>query len=139
MGAILLGDLDKVSYLTQAFDKNTPLPDERLSLLFNLGTPGQKVTLDEMPADAQVCNCSGVAKAAIGACVAAGKRTAKLVMERTRAGLSCGACKPLVSELVAWYCGGQADEDPSVRSCADPRGQRRSASLRRSAPKTRSQ
>ena len=114
VGAILLGDLDKVSYLTQAFDKNTPLPDERLSLLFNLGTPGDKVTLDEMPADAQVCNCNGVAKSEIGACVAAGRRTPKLVMEGTRAGLGCGSCKPLVSELVAWFCGGQADEDPSA-------------------------
>jgi len=114
VGAIMLGDLDKVAYLTQAFDKNTPLPEERLSLLFDVGTPGKKVTLDEMPADAQVCNCNGVSKGAIGACVAAGKRTAKVVMEGTRAGMGCGSCKPLVSELVAWFCGGQADEDPSV-------------------------
>jgi nitrite reductase (NADH) large subunit len=28
--------------------------------------------------------------------------------------MGCGSCKPLVSELVAWYCGGQAEEDPSV-------------------------
>ena len=114
VGAIMLGDLEKVAYLTQAFDKNSPLPDERLSLLFDLGSPGQKVTLDEMPADAQVCNCNGVAKGAIGACVAAGRRTPKLVMEATRAGMGCGSCKPLVSDLVAWYCGGQADEDPSA-------------------------
>jgi nitrite reductase (NADH) large subunit len=114
VGAIMLGDLDKVAYLTQAFDQNSALPDERLSLLFDLGTPGKKVTLDQMPADAQVCNCNGVSKAAIGACVSAGKRTFKLVMEGTRAGMGCGSCKSLVSELVAWYCGGQAEEDPSV-------------------------
>jgi len=114
VGAIMLGDLDKVAYLTQAFDKNSPLPDERLSLLFDLGTPGKKVTLDEMPAEAQICNCNGVSKAAIGACVASGRRTAKLVMEKTRAGMGCGSCKSLVSDLVAWFCGGQAEEDPSV-------------------------
>jgi nitrite reductase (NADH) large subunit len=114
IGAIMLGDLDKVAYLTQAFDKNTPLPDERLSLLFDLGAPGKKVTLDEMAAEAQICNCNGVSKAAIGACVASGKRTAKLVMEKTRAGMGCGSCKSLVSDLVAWFCGGQAEEDPSV-------------------------
>ena len=114
IGAIMLGDLDKVAYLTQAFDKNTPLPEERLSLLFDLGGPGKKVTLDEMPAAAQICNCNGVSKAAIGACVASGRRTAKLVMEKTRAGMGCGSCKSLVSDLVAWFCGGQAEEDPSV-------------------------
>jgi nitrite reductase (NADH) large subunit len=114
VGAIMLGDLDKVAYLTQAFDKNSPLPDERLSLLFDIGTPGKKITLDEMPAEAQVCNCNGVSKGAIGACVSGGKRTAKLVMEGTRAGMGCGSCKSLVSDLVAWFCGGQAEEDPSV-------------------------
>src|SRR5215471_12725671 len=114
VGAIMLGDLDKVAYLTQAFDKNSPLPDERLSLLFDLGTPGKKITLDEMPAEAQVCNCNGVSKAAIGACVAAGRRTSKLVMESTRAGMGCGSCKPLVADLVTWFCGGEAEEDPTV-------------------------
>ena len=58
-----MGDISKVAYLMQAFDRNTPLPDERLSLLFDIGAPAKKVTLDEMPADAQVCNCNGVTKA----------------------------------------------------------------------------
>jgi nitrite reductase (NADH) large subunit len=98
----------------QAFDRETPLPDERLSLLFDLGTPPQKVTLDEMPATAQVCNCNGVTKAAIGACVASGKRTPKAVMGATRAGMGCGSCKGLVGEVVAWFCGGDMEEDPSV-------------------------
>jgi nitrite reductase (NADH) large subunit len=114
VGAIMLGDISKAAYLMQAFDKNTPLPDERLSLLFDLGAPAKKVTLDEMPAEFQVCNCNGVSKAAIAACVAAGRRTAKAVMDGTRAGLGCGSCKGLVSELVQWCAGGKLDEDPSV-------------------------
>jgi nitrite reductase (NADH) large subunit len=114
VGAIMLGDLDKVAYLTQAFDKNTPLPDERLSLLFDIGAPPKKVTLDEMPPDTQVCNCNGVSKAAIGACIAAGRRSAKLVMEATRAGMGCGSCKGVVSDLVTWFCDGETEEDPSV-------------------------
>ncbi len=67
-----------------------------------------------MPAEMQVCNCNGVTKSAIGGCVAAGKRTLKTVMEGTRAGMGCGACKTLVSEVVAWACGGAAEEDPSA-------------------------
>jgi nitrite reductase (NADH) large subunit len=114
VGGILMGDISKAAYLMQAFDRDSRLPEERLGLLFDLGTPPQKVTLDEMPGDAQICNCNGVSKAAIGACVAAGKRTAKSVMAATRAGMGCGSCKKLVGEVVEWFCGGQAEEDPSV-------------------------
>ena len=114
VGGILMGDISKAAYLMQAFDRESPLPEERLSLLFDLGTPPQKVTLDEMPATAQVCNCNGVTKAAIGACVAAGKRTPKAVMQATRAGMGCGSCKGLVAEVVSWFCGGDMEEDPSV-------------------------
>lgn len=114
VGGIMMGDLSKVAYLMQAFDRNTPLPEERLSLLFDIGAPAEKVTLDEMPGTAQVCNCNGVTKDAIGACVAAGKRTGKAVMEATRAGMGCGACKALVSEVVEFFCDGEVEEDPSI-------------------------
>ena len=114
VGGILMGDISKAAFLMQAFDRDSPLPEERLSLLFDLGAPPQKVTLDEMPADAQVCNCNGVTKEAIGGCVAAGKRTTKAVMDATRAGMGCGSCKKLVGEVVEWFCGGTVEEDPSV-------------------------
>jgi nitrite reductase (NADH) large subunit len=114
VGAILMGDISKAAYLMQAFDRDSPLPDERLSLMFDIGTPSQKVTLDEMPADTQVCNCNGVTKGAIGACVAAGQRTTTAVMNATRAGKGCGSCKSLVTELVTWFCGGEVEEDPSI-------------------------
>ena len=113
-GAILMGDLSKVAYLTQAFDKNTPLPEDRLSLLFDIGAPAQRVTLDEMADTAQVCNCNGVTKGAIGACVARGKRTPKSVMLATRAGMGCGSCKGLVGDLVDWFCGGDVEVDPTA-------------------------
>jgi nitrite reductase (NADH) large subunit len=114
VGSILMGDISKAAYLMQAFDRNSPLPEERLSLMFDLGTPSQKITIDEMPATAQVCNCNGVTKGAIGACVASGKRSPQAVMDATRAGKGCGSCKSLVGEVVAWFCGGEVEEDPSV-------------------------
>lgn len=114
VGGILMGDISKAAYLMQCFDRDARLPDERLSLLFDVGAPTQKVTLDEMPAEMQVCNCNGVTKAAIGACVADGKRSTKAVMDATRAGKGCGSCKSLVAELVGWLCGGEVVDDPSV-------------------------
>ena len=114
VGGILMGDISKAAYLMQAFDRDSPLPEERLSLLFDIGTPSEKVTFDEMPSDAQVCNCNGVSKAAIGACVGKGARTPLAVMNATRAGKGCGSCKEMVGDLVAWFCGGTVEEDPAL-------------------------
>ncbi|HCC56919.1 MAG TPA: nitrite reductase large subunit, partial [Solibacterales bacterium] len=114
VGAILLGDISKAPYLMQAYDRNTPLPDERLQLLFDIGAPPKQVTFAEMTPESQVCNCNGVSKGAIMACVASGKRSTKAVMEATRAGMGCGSCKAMVSDIVEWSCGGEVEEDPSV-------------------------
>ena len=114
VGGILLGDISKAAYLMQSFDRNTPLPEERLGLLFDLGDPPKQVTFDEMSASTQICNCNGVSKGAIVACVNAGKKNAKAVMDSTRAGMGCGSCKSMVSEIVEWACGGKVEEDPSV-------------------------
>lgn len=114
VGGILLGDISKAAYLMQAFDRNTPLPDERLRLLFDIGDPPKQVTFEEMSAAAQICNCNGVSKGALLACVKAGKRNAKAVMDLTRAGMGCGSCKAMVGEIVEWACGGETEEDPSV-------------------------
>jgi len=114
VGGILLGDISKAAYLMQAFDRNTPLPEERLQLLFDIGDPPKQVTFEEMSPDTQICNCNGVSKGALLTCVNSGKRSAKAVMDATRAGMGCGSCKTMVREIVEWACGGQTEEDPSV-------------------------
>ncbi len=103
VGGILMGEISKAAYLMQAFDRDSPLPEERLALLFDLGAPPVAVTLEEMPAEMQVCNCNGVTKGAIGACVAAGHRDLKAVMTATRAGMGCGSCKGQVDALTAYF------------------------------------
>lgn len=114
VGGILMGDISKAPFLMQAFDRDAPLPEERLSLLFDLGTPSAKITYDEMPAETQVCNCNGVTKGAIAACVSGGATTSKAVMTATRAGMGCGSCKGEINELVSWLLGGEVEEDPTV-------------------------
>jgi nitrite reductase (NADH) large subunit len=113
-GATLVGDVAKAAYLIQAFERGLDLPAERASLLFDLGGAAAEVSPAEMPDDTQVCNCNGVAKAAICGAVAGGCRTVGGVMDRTRAGKGCGTCKPLVAQLVAWAAGGALDEDPAA-------------------------
>jgi nitrite reductase [NAD(P)H] large subunit len=122
VGGILMGDISKAAYLMQCFDRDAPLPDERVSLLFDIGGSARKLTAAEMPADMQVCNCNGVSKATIADCFAGGVREAAAVMNATRAGKGCGSCKGLVGEIVTWLCGQEAEGEsvvPAVAASAD--------------------
>jgi nitrite reductase (NADH) large subunit len=96
VGATLLGDTGKVAFLTQAFDRALPLPEERVELLFELAAPSDKQGAAEMDDGVQVCNCNGVRKGDLVACVRAGTTSVTGVMAATRAGKGCGVCKGLV-------------------------------------------
>jgi nitrite reductase (NADH) large subunit len=114
VGATLIGDVSKVSFLTQAFDNGLPLPDERISLMFDIGTPTVSVGVGELADDAQVCNCNGVSKGALVDCVRAGTTSVTGVMAKTKAGKGCGSCKLLVRQVVEWAAEGSVTEDPSA-------------------------
>ncbi|MCP2242683.1 nitrite reductase large subunit NirB [Lentzea aerocolonigenes] len=114
VGATLLGDVSKVAFLMQAFDRGLPLPEERIQLLFDIGTPAPSVGAAELDDDAQVCNCNGVSKADLVARVRAGERTLSGVMNATRAGKGCGSCKGLVADIVEWAAGGKIEDDPAA-------------------------
>jgi nitrite reductase [NAD(P)H] large subunit len=114
VGATLIGDVRKVAFLTQAFDSGLQLPEERVSLLFDIGTPDVAVGVAELADDAQVCNCNGVSKGALVACVRGGEGSVSGVMKATKAGKGCGSCKQLVAQVVEWAAGGAVVEDPSA-------------------------
>ncbi|MGI8815828.1 MAG: nitrite reductase large subunit NirB [Pseudonocardia sp.] len=114
VGATLLGDVEKVAFLTQSFDRGLPLPEERVELLFALAGPTEAEGAAEMDDTVQVCNCNGVTKGALTACVAAGTNSVTGVMAATRAGKGCGSCKSLVAQIVEWaveQCGGCVEVD----------------------------
>jgi nitrite reductase (NADH) large subunit len=114
VGATLVGDVSKVSFLTQAFDSGLPLPEERVSLMFDISTPDVSVGVAELSEDAQVCNCNGVNKATLVGCVQGGETSVTGVMAKTKAGKGCGSCKELVAQIVDWAAGGAVTEDPSA-------------------------
>ena len=111
VGATLLGDTEKVAFLTQSFDRGLPLPAERVELLFSLAGPSEEQGAAEMDDSVQVCNCNGVSKGALVACVRDGVCSLSGVMARTRAGKGCGSCKPLVAQIVEWAADGAVEED----------------------------
>lgn len=113
-GAILLGQGAPVPMLQQLFHRDSTLPDRRAALLF----PGNESAsaappLEELPDEAQVCNCNGVTKGQICSAVRAGHRTVPAVCSATRAGTGCGACKPEVQALVELAAGDTLQADPS--------------------------
>jgi len=114
VGATLLGDVRKAAFLIQAFDQGVPLPETRLEMLFDLGTPPAAVGAAELADDTQVCNCNGVTKASLVACVASGQKTVSGVMAATRAGKGCGSCKTLVAQIVEWSAGGAVEQDEAA-------------------------
>ncbi|MBA3745994.1 MAG: NAD(P)/FAD-dependent oxidoreductase [Solirubrobacterales bacterium] len=114
VGATLLGDVSKVSFLMQAFDRGMVLPEERVALLFDLGAPAPATSIAELADDAQVCNCNGVTKGAIRACVKDGALTMSAVAATTRAGSGCGSCKGQVLEILEWASDGQLEVDPAA-------------------------
>ncbi|NYJ07972.1 nitrite reductase large subunit NirB [Petropleomorpha daqingensis] len=114
VGATIVGDTRKVAYLTQAFDRGSPLPEERIRLLVDLSDGAADVGVAELPMDSQVCNCNGVSKGAICGAVADGCSSVGEVMDRTRAGKGCGSCKSLVKQIVEWAADGDVTEDVSA-------------------------
>ncbi|ADG98230.1 nitrite reductase (NAD(P)H), large subunit [Segniliparus rotundus DSM 44985] len=114
IGAMLLGDVSKVGFLSQAFDDKVPLPEERISMLFDIGTPSAATGAEELADDAQVCNCNGVTKGQIVACVEAGTTSLGEVVAKTRAGKGCGSCKGLVADIVSCAAGGALAADPAA-------------------------
>jgi len=114
VGATLLGDVSKVAFLTQSFDRGLPLPEERVELLFSLAGPSQEQGAAEMDDTVAVCNCNGVSKGDLVGCVRGGTRSVSGVMAATRAGKGCGSCKELVCSIVEWAADGDVEVDESA-------------------------
>jgi NAD(P)H-nitrite reductase large subunit len=114
LGGILLGDSNKATALMHAFESNAPLPERRIELLFDIGAQPKRVTLEQIPLEAQVCSCHAVSKGALVECVKSGCRTIEAVKAATRAGLACGSCEPMVREIVEWACGGENGSHPGA-------------------------
>ncbi len=107
-GAVLLGDLSTAGVVTQAFDRGTPLPAERLHLLFAGLSNGAVTDLED---DAVVCTCNSVTAGALRRC---GARTMTEAALATRATTGCGTCASSVAALLT----SATPEDVPVRRSA---------------------
>ena len=93
VGALLVGDLSTVGAVTQAFDRGTPLPGDRVSLMV-APRKGSGVIED---ADT-VCVCNAVTA---GELRSSGCHSVAEVALKTRATTGCGTCTSMVKALLA--------------------------------------
>jgi assimilatory nitrate reductase electron transfer subunit len=114
-GAILLGDTRPAGTITQLFDRRAALPEDRSSLLVARRNTAATVVDSPLtlPAEATICQCNGVTKAAICATWQDGARDAGAVAARTRATTGCGTCRDAVRGIVDWLKAAEPDLVPA--------------------------
>ena len=105
LGGILVGDATSYGVLRPmvATDTNPgiPLPENPEELILPVGRGGSSAGVS-LPDTAQICSCNDVSKADITAAVDEGGScdSAACVTTCTKAGSTCGSCKPLVKSIV---------------------------------------
>ena len=103
LGGILVGDASDYAMLVMKQKSKKKLkgsPGELLSPpSISKGSSGAG-DVDDLDEDAQICSCNEVKKGAICTAVQSGNHSVESVANCTKAGKSCGACKPLVKAIV---------------------------------------
>jgi nitrite reductase (NADH) large subunit len=102
LGGVLVGDASAYGVLRPMVSSGIALPANPEELILPLGRGGIEIGL---PDEAQVCSCNDVTKQEIKDAVAEGGScdSASCVTACTRAGSTCGSCKPVVKSIVEEY------------------------------------
>ncbi len=102
-GVIAYGEWPQLSRTQEAVTKTRRLFPWHIQRFVKTGDiwPKQEATsIVEWPAEATVCNCTGVTRGTLGDAIALGCTNFEALSQRTGASTVCGSCKPLVLELV---------------------------------------
>jgi len=101
LGGVLVGDASAYGVLRPLVASGLPLPENPETLIAPVAL-GAGAGI-ELPDDSQICSCNNVTQGEIKACVDAGAGSATDVTRETRAGATCGSCKPQVKRIVEEY------------------------------------
>lgn len=109
MGAVLYGDTRESTRILEWIQKKKELTDKEKLLL--LECENQDLSMTNLPQNSLVCNCNGVTKRTIIESVRkGGLSTVEEIKKCTKASSSCGGCKPLITELLAYIKSDQFSE-----------------------------
>ena len=99
LGGILVGDASAYGVLRPMVASGIALPDNPEELILPMARAGSAPGVSGMPDEAVVCSCNNVCKGDVLAAAAED--------ETTRAGTTCGSCKPIVKTLIENYYASQ--------------------------------
>ncbi|MDY3559273.1 FAD-dependent oxidoreductase [Gemmata sp. JC673] len=95
-GAMLVGCVEAAPALVQMFDRDEPLPQNRLDVLATGNAPTAAT-------EREICNCNHVTEAALVGAIRDGCDTLPALCEATRAGTGCGSCRGQLVTLLATH------------------------------------
>ncbi|AQY49829.1 NAD(P)/FAD-dependent oxidoreductase [Listeria weihenstephanensis] len=101
VGVVLYGDTTEGNRLYNLLKKEEELTDFTLVSLLHKSGESENVSVAEMPDDESVCGCNGVTKGDITRAITdKGLTTIGEVTAHTKAGGSCGKCKPIIGDIL---------------------------------------
>lgn len=103
VGAVLVGNWEETNKIKQAVDSHRKITDKQLTNFVDSGFLFENVkqlSVKELPSDYLVCLCQSVSRGELSAAITAGCRTVETLGEKTKAGVTCGSCQPLLANLL---------------------------------------
>ncbi|HET9141492.1 nitrite reductase large subunit NirB [Actinophytocola sp.] len=97
LGGVLVGDASAYTLLRPLVGRE--LPADPATLIAPAGD-GAALGVGGLPADAQVCSCHAVTRAAIDTAISDGCADVPALKSCTRAGTGCGSCVPMLKQLL---------------------------------------
>lgn len=122
VGAVLYGDTEEGNRFYNMMKKGDTIDDYTLvSILHKAGEVGA-ISIADMDDDETVCGCNGICKGTIvNAIQEQGLTSVDEVTKATKAGNSCGKCKPQIAELLEYTLGDDfvAGAPTGICACTD--------------------
>ncbi|HDD3991071.1 TPA: nitrite reductase large subunit NirB [Staphylococcus aureus] len=122
VGAVLYGDIDDGSRFYNMMKKSESTEDYTLVSLLTKGGEEASLSIADMADDETICGCNGVDKGTIvNAITENGFTTVEEVTAKTKAGNSCGKCKPQIAQILQHTLGDDfvAAKPAGICGCTD--------------------
>lgn len=122
VGAVLYGDIDDGSRFYNMMKKGESTEDYTLVSLLTIGGEEASLSIADMADDETICGCNGVDKGTIvNAITENGFTTVEEVTAKTKAGNSCGKCKPQIAQILQHTLGDDfvAAKPAGICGCTD--------------------
>ncbi|EOU3423718.1 nitrite reductase large subunit NirB [Staphylococcus aureus] len=122
VGAVLYGDIDDGSRFYNMMKKGESTEDYILVSLLTKGGEEASLSIADMADDETICGCNGVDKGTIvNAITENGFTTVEEVTAKTKAGNSCGKCKPQIAQILQHTLGDDfvAAKPAGICGCTD--------------------